>query len=240
MDPNTRTPTKDRPAMPPTHTETPHQRKPSQVAASAPGHLGTAAKRENTLLDLGQSVPQVPIEWFTDANGILPPLKDTINLAQVVDQLKKEKHIKEVIKRLKDDKHLKEERWSFFNIDPIEHPDVENTVFHPVQQIADAIQKASGLKKLSPTLFFRCNPDMSPDSSSRPDNKTKPDAYGVLASRQIDPARGGKPRWIDVAVPGEFKKSPASNQDVDVSTCFFCFSFAASVPLANGSPIDGI
>ena len=233
MAPIYRTPTaKDRPAMRSTHTETPHQHKTSHAAASAPGNLGTAAKRENMLLDLGQSVPQIPIEWFTGANGILPPLKEGINLEKVLDNLIKEK-------KLVGGKISKEGRWSSFATDPMYHPDVENTVFHPVQDIADAIQKATGIKA-SHTLIFRCNPDMSPDSSTRPDNKTKPDAYGILANPQIDPAKGGRPRWIDVAVPGEFKKSPASNQDVDVSTCVFCFSFAASVPLANGSPIDGI
>ena len=81
---------------------------------------------------------------------------------------------------------------------------------------------------------------MSPDSSTRPDNKTKPDAYGVLADPQIDPESGGKPRWIDVAVPGEFKKSAASNQDVDVSSFIFGFSFFASVLLGGGSPAGAL
>ena len=65
MAPLPRTPTKDRSSMPSTQSETPIQPKVAHAAASAPGHLGTAAKRENMLIDLGQSVPQVPIEWFT-------------------------------------------------------------------------------------------------------------------------------------------------------------------------------
>ena len=231
MDPTRRTPVKDRLAMQFTHPETPYQLKISQAAASAPGNLGTVAKRENMLLDLGQSVPQIPIEWFTDANGILPPLKEGINFEKVIENLIKEKVLVQ-------GKIPPEGYWSSFPTDPRDHPDVENIVFRPVQNIADAIRKAAGMK--SPTLVFRCNPDMSPDSSTRPDNKTKPDAYGVLADPQIDPKSGGKPRWIDVAVPGELKKSTSSNQDVDVSSFIFGFSFFASVLLGHGLPTDGL
>ena len=59
---------------------------------------------------------------------------------------------------------------------------------------------------------------MSPDSSTRPDNRTKPDAYGILADTYVAPKDGGRARWIDVAVPGEFKKTSDGDKDVDVSS----------------------
>ena len=211
MAPLPRTPTKDRSSMLSTQSETPIQPKVAHAAASAPGHLGTAAKRENMLIDLGQSVPQVPIEWFTGADGILPPLHSDIDLEQVMSKLRKGEH-------LNTGKISKPEHWSSFGKLPSDQGDhVENVVFRPVEHITNAIQKASGVEAF-PTLFFRCNPDMSPDSSTRPDNKTKPDAYGIIANPQIDPARFGKPRWIDVAVPGEFKKTSDGDKDVDVSS----------------------
>ena len=122
-----------------TQSETPIQPKVAHAAASAPGQLGAVAKRENMLIDLGQSVPQVPIEWFTDTNGILPPLSDKINLEDVMTKLRNGP-------QLRKGGISKQECWSSFVKLPIDHPDVENVVFHPVEHIANAIQARDSLE----------------------------------------------------------------------------------------------
>ena len=185
-------------------SETPLQIKHSELAASAPANICAAAKRKNTLLDLGHSVPQVPRQIFTDLNGILPPLKKGIDIERVVDLLEERNHICG-------------SRWSTFDRDPRDYINLENRVFKDIEDIAEAIEEASGIGA-DPTLVFKCNPDMSPDSSTRPDNRTKPDAYGILADTYVAPEDGGRARWIDVAVPAEFKKSDKDDQDVDVSS----------------------
>ena len=51
--------------------------------------------------------------------------------------------------------------------------------------------------------------------SSTRDNTSKPDSYGVLA--QSDPAA---PEWINIVVPGEFKKGETEEDVNDVSHCW--------------------
>ena len=170
------------------------------AAASAPANIGLAANRRKDLLDLGESVSQVPPEFFTDPNGVLPPLKKGINIGSVIE-------------RLKQGNNIHKGRWSVAPGDPHQHYNSEREVFEDVEQIIEAIQEASGIHD-TPTLVFECNPDMSSDSSTRPDNRVKSDAYGILA--HVEPEDGRLTRWIDVAVPGEFKNSTSNDQDVDV------------------------
>ena len=134
----------------------------------------------------------------------MPPLPEGIEVASIVTQLNRKGYIVNG-------------RWSAFKRDPSTNPADEDVVFRGIESIVRAIQTCVDSKlDLDPMLSFRCNPDMASSSSARPDNKTKPDAYGILAVHE--PGDEERPGWIDIAVPGEFKKNPANDQDVDVSS----------------------
>lgn len=164
--------------------------KVSNAAVSSPAALGIVARRNKTVPQL---VPQVPVEFFTDANGILPRLRDDIN-------------IKDVVQRLEAKRNAVKGHWPDSEVRPSASPVVERGIRH----ITDTLQEASGIST-PPTLVFICKPE------STVADDTRADVCGTLASAQVAPTRSGKPRWIDVAVPGEFAESAADDEDVDVS-----------------------
>lgn len=177
--------------------ETPKVKKISSAAVSSPGYVQvrTDAKRKNTLHDLCERVPQLPVDFFLGPNGILPPLHPDIDIPTVVAKLKATKDL--VI-------NSDGGRWATYGHDPSQYDEHEDVVFKHVAEIAAAVQNASGIGSSS-TLNFKCNPSLSPSSSTRT-NDTKPDCYGLLKGARTNVVNGN-PYWVDIAVPGEFKKN---------------------------------
>ena len=65
-----------------------------------------------------------------------------------------------------------------------------------------------------------CNPDRPPKVAERTNN-TRPDCYGVLRNTGNSKLRAkdsnGKPYWMYIGVPGEFKKSAKDSDSIRVS-----------------------
>ena len=167
------------------------------LGQSCPPHLGTDDKRDRALKDLQERVPEIELSRFL---RLLPKLrKDIIRPTTVIKNLKNAKFL------------TQQGRWTGYSRDPIQMRGHEDHVFSRFADIAEAIVNATGK---APTLKFVCNPRGTPMSSTR-DNTSKPDSYGVLA--QSDPAA---PEWINIVVPGEFKKGETEEDVNDVSHCW--------------------
>lgn len=207
--PPTRTPPKARlsKALFLPNTESPLTIKVSRQAITSPPELCTDGNRKNALVDLGEAIPQVPVDFFLGDDGILPPLRDDIDQELIVQSLI-------------DNDTILNGRWAAFDKDPCTYSAHEDVVFADIENIAKAILEASG-KKTSRTLDFECNPNTSPESSTR-NNNTRPDCYGILANHDGDTR---KPRWVDIAIPGEFKKKRRVSEENDVG--FFCHTVSA-------------
>ncbi|KIP04125.1 hypothetical protein PHLGIDRAFT_494333 [Phlebiopsis gigantea 11061_1 CR5-6] len=181
--------------------ETPKVKRISNAAVSSPGYVQvrTDAKRKNTLHALCERVPQLPVDFFLGPKGILPPLHPDLDIPTVVAKLKATKDL--VI-------NSDGGRWATYARDPSQYDEHEDVVFKYIAEITAAVQNASGIGSSS-TLEFKCNPSLSPSSSTRT-NDTKPDCYGLLKGARTNVVNGN-PYWVDIAVPGEFKKNTANS-----------------------------
>ena len=171
-------------------------------------YLASCAKRKNAVLDLREQIPQLPPDFFLGQDGILPPLDDKIDISAV-------------IRKLRANNALKVEpdgrgRWEAYPSDPSSYRDREDIVFRHIAEIAAAIENASGIDS-HPKLRFKCNPNLTPASSTR-DNDTRPDCYGLLKNVPTN-VISGAPYWVDIAVPGEFKKSTADGPQASLTGC---------------------
>ena len=84
----------------------------------------------------------------------------------------------------------------------------EDSVFSKFDGLATTILDACGVVDKVNNIEFKCNPSISLQSNLR-SNTSKPDCYGIRrnASQVLDPSTNKwQPQWLDVAVPGEFKK----------------------------------
>ena len=91
----------------------------------------------------------------------------------------------------------------------------EDDAFAALPKIIDAITAASGIDALNATLTFECNPESALECSLR-DKNSKPDCIGRVTALGSD-LPYGKRKWIEVAVPGEFKKKDTDSNFQDVS-----------------------
>ena len=96
----------------------------------------------------------------------------------------------------------------------------QNQVFKKLEELTKVIRDASGLGHDTRTIDLACNGAISLKSHAR-DNTSKPDCYAIRypeAQRRLVKDKVGKdqPLWLDVAVPGEFKKDDTASNFVDV------------------------
>ena len=191
------------------NVETPKVEKASRSAAASKERRASGAKRNNgAVFDLREQIPQLPPDFFLGQDGILPPLDDKIDVSAVVQKLQANNHLK-----IGPDGRG---RWEAYPPDPSNCRDREDIVFRHLAEIAGAIENASGIDSI-PTLSFKCNPGLTPASSTC-DNDTRPDCYSLLKNIPTN-VISGAPYWVDIAVPGGFKKSTADGPQVSPTMC---------------------
>lgn len=159
------------------------------------------SRRRTLVKDLKETVNQVPLDFFT--NGLLPTIPKKF-FDKTWDNLK-------ASKKLRFGRGGRSPNWSSFVTAPSQRKNKEDTVFQQMEDVIGDIAEAAGLEKMA-TLKFICRPTSTPRSSTR-DNPSKPDSYGILSNAPSDDGVN----WIDIAVPGEFKKKGERRTNNDVS-----------------------
>ncbi|KIP12353.1 hypothetical protein PHLGIDRAFT_113828 [Phlebiopsis gigantea 11061_1 CR5-6] len=174
--------------------------KPSK-ARTAATQSSLAQERENLLLDLDETVPEIDRSFFE--THLLPPspLPPGATVKSIVSNLISSGHVKEGA------------RWKGWNL-PSDSPSHEDVVFRKFESLAEAILAAYQPLDRGKTTRFLCNPNAIPESTSRV-STSKPDAYALRSRTAHDATPVDSLRWVDVAVPGEFKKTnkPAAEND---------------------------
>ncbi|EKM48777.1 uncharacterized protein PHACADRAFT_132197 [Phanerochaete carnosa HHB-10118-sp] len=172
-------------------SNTAHTPAQKRKAVTAPCDLATNQLRHVVLDDLQETVYQAEWQWFQQA--ILPASHHSFDMKEIMKTLTNKGVLTSVHNQA---------RWSAFaNCPPAVDPDDEDTVFAVLQDIISAIRGSSNIRVKRETNFL-CKPTTVPSSSTR-DNKSKPDGYFVVNDDSVDKSA---PRWIDIAVPAEFKK----------------------------------
>ncbi|GJE97380.1 hypothetical protein PsYK624_135970 [Phanerochaete sordida] len=167
-------------------SQAPPQPWPSRMQ-TAPAHYNVEKKRVILVKNLQETVTLVGLDLFT--NGLLPRVDPAL--------------IKATVARLKDTRKIlgpdgSKPRWSSFRTEPSNRRAGEDIVFAQMESVIRDIAEAAGVTDTA-ILTFICRPTQTPKSSTR-DNPSKPDSYGIRASADVDA------QWVDIAVPGEFKK----------------------------------
>jgi hypothetical protein len=193
-------------------TSTPSVAKLAQQ--TAPAHFNLERARSIVLLDLGEAIPQVTVDYFFDY--LLPKLPDNIDFSTVLDNLKEPSE--------RDGEHvatLHNNRWTCFPVDPIHDKGWENDIYRRLEELTQSIHEAAGLANNARTVVFKCCPNGVPSSSHR-DNSSRPDAYAIDAGADFKRAE-----WHQIALPAEFKKNDTEADDVSfVLQVSFLFSKA--------------
>ena len=161
------------------------------------------------MCDIRGSIPEVPLSWFQE--NILPPLPEQLQgdgLLAVLNKMKKEKLI------------TSNGYWKKFTAKPSsQSAKHEREVYQPFETLADDIaQAARGITKLRPTVVFKCNPDMCPESGER-ETSSKPDGYGLFTRHESYEvfAQNRRVYWQFVVAAGEKKKVRDPKTITDVS-----------------------
>ena len=182
----------------------------SHRAGTAPPWTSLAESHDGPSWDLDEVIPEVKTSFFFD--NLLPPCP-----------LPARRTVKSVVRQLKRSRELEQKEagrlYTWRNWDrPSASSEYEDITFAPFADLARTIQETSGITT-PPLIQFKCNPASSLSCHTRM-NTSKPDCYGVLSGAQLetDPRTGKEqPRWLDVAVPGEFKKGHSERERNDVS-----------------------
>lgn len=156
------------------------------------------------VVDLQEVVTEIPLDYFR--GRLLPDLKDTIPLNDVMAAMHERGYITDG-------------RWTLWPEDPCDTKQAngvamhENKVFERLETLASqvlealrSVQKGKPSEPDVPAFVFRCNPSCVPKSKGR-SSLSRPDAYGIRSSADAATDGTAKAEWIDVAVPGEFKKA---------------------------------
>lgn len=216
------------------------------MVQTAPPRIGLDKARNNVLWDLDETVPQVDVAFFFD--NLLPPsplscdmtaedvvatLKDkgviVKSEVEVEVEVKKDEEKQEGVRKQKRGKKQKEEpkqkekkmveNWRGWGT-PSATDGHEDKVFAPFAELTASIEQAAGITDRPPTISFRCNPAVHMTSKTR-NNTSKPDCCGICIDAELeidDLTEKRQPRWLDVAIPGEFKKFSGEIPFSDVSS----------------------
>ena len=178
-------------------------------AKSAPPDASISRHRANILRDLGEKVSEIDLQFFYD--HLLPP-----------SPLTGRPTLSRVLKRLQNTGKIQKQQPGYWTnwTKPSSCPENENQVFKKLEELTKVIRDASGLGHDTRTIDLACNGAISLKSHAR-DNTSKPDCYAIRypeAQRRLVKDKVGKdqPLWLDVAVPGEFKKSMGTGTFNDV------------------------
>ncbi|KAI5115744.1 hypothetical protein M0805_002822 [Coniferiporia weirii] len=175
-------------------------------------------KRAAILSDLGQSIPEVDLDFFT--NNVLPPLRDGFNVDEIVTSLESEEIIKGG-------------RWKWFEEDPMRKESTETEAFKPVVDIFESIVRAANGKSHGheQTLALRMAPNSIPVSERL--NRTRPDGYMILKEAEDKFGSNEKARrsWYDLALTLEVKKDGTDplERDDNVSKQIYSMQHTMSI-----------
>lgn len=151
--------------------------------------------RHNVILDLDEKIPEVKKTFFCD--NLLPPnpLPTGTAISDVISVLKAARDISV------------DGNWNGW-APPSATNGTEDDIFSKLAGLTHTICQASGIVGVQRTTTFKCNPSSTLMSKTR-NNSSKPDCYAILTNSPllVDPHAVGRYHWLDVAVPGEFKKN---------------------------------
>ncbi|KAI0916700.1 hypothetical protein AcV5_003114 [Taiwanofungus camphoratus] len=163
--------------------DTPPLVKYTSTSSYATGSLMNG--RRAVLADLGESIPEVPFQFFLV--NILPPLRGGINIGNVVEKLQRRKII------------TRDGLWKSLPSRPALSPSFENATFKSLEEISKSICDAAQIRGTKKTIYFENNPNITPESKMR-DSTSRPDGYFILHDRL------NGVHWMDFALCAEYKK----------------------------------
>ena len=182
------------------------QSTPTSGKHSATSHASSLDESRSTVIqELRGHVPEVEVGWFLE--NVLPSLPVGVDLVAVQKRLKERGAFNG------------EGHWALFNnygYPLSESKAKENAIYANIEGLAQSICKASGAEG-KPFAKFVCLPDMTPKALSRP-NSAKPDCAALRSGANYELSV----KWIDVAVPGEFKTKAADGKLQDVRSRLCC------------------
>ncbi|EKM54135.1 uncharacterized protein PHACADRAFT_209951 [Phanerochaete carnosa HHB-10118-sp] len=159
--------------------------------------------RGHLLHELLHQVSESELDWFFE--HALPPLHPRINLTRTYFRLKK-------------NAINKGGYWSVWSYYPVSAgAGGENGLYGKFDTLAEKICGACNITDVPRNVKFICIPDRSPESRTRP-NTSKPDCVALRADAKCmtsgleRPRRLKKLRWLDIAVPSEFKLNATNPQ----------------------------
>ncbi len=152
---------------------------------------------------MGDSI-RIPAVDFL--HHILPPLHPRLDTAKIVSVLKQGgKGSRNAI--------TSKGRWRGFAQEPATNNRHRSRTFERLQDVVQAISKATGLKEVRTTVAFQNNYNGGLGLCHRERNfETLPDAYLLLRS-----TLGHGVKWMDIAVSGEYEKGLSTSDDREVS-----------------------
>ena len=177
-------------------------------AYTAPPQLGLKQERNNMIWDLDEVLPEIDRSFFK--THLLPP-----------SPLPADVSVHSIVRKLRDlGKINLEGRWRGWT-QPTDNIAKEDDVFGRFESLVATILEAYAPPGKPRTIEFKCNPAFSLWSHMRT-NTSKPDCYGIRVNAKLvhdEGTRKKQPQWVDVAVPGEFKKKDSVADFNDVRTC---------------------
>lgn len=175
---------------------------------TAPPNASLDRCRDDIVRDLNENVSVIDTQFFFD--HLLPP-----------SPLQESRTADDVVNKMKESGTIDGQRWAGWQNPSASAGVNEGKVFGKLSDLTKAIIRTAGLKG-TPTVDFVCNGAISLASYTR-NNSSKPDCYAILnpkvARRRFVADKLGtkQPLWLDVAVPGEFKKAMTPDGFNDVS-----------------------
>ena len=171
-------------------------------ARTAPAQIHLTQVPENLVRDFNKTVPEIPRSFFE--THLLPPSPLTTGVA--IESISRSLCTLGTITRRR--------LWrdgSSTSIRP-DHSRGDN-VFGNFELLVEDILTSHQVLERGKVVKFVCNPRRTPISTQRAGSASKPDCYA------LHNGRSGHPRWLDIAVPGEFKESdgPEARNDVSLS-----------------------
>ncbi|GJE98435.1 hypothetical protein PsYK624_146650 [Phanerochaete sordida] len=140
------------------------------------------------VIDLDGEVQLVPDDFFFD--GLLPAFPGRTTAEGTKKILIKQGKI-----------NRNGDGWTAWPTTPSHCTETENAVFSRFAQLIKDIKCARNPNNPA-TLHFLCEPDKAPVSTTSP-STSKPDAFGIRDSSKESTSDDA---WIDITIPGEFKK----------------------------------
>jgi hypothetical protein len=154
--------------------------------------------------DLGSYIAQLPFDAFK--NDILPPLRSSINISDVIARLKQIRVISS------------KGRWKYFSRDPAyyaklgDNHKLEDRVFQNMAPLINNIVANSGCQEAS--MFEYLSLPRSPPVSLFDSKCSIPDGYFISVTRNVH--NQSRHYWYDIVAPAEYKCTDTQAQLQDV------------------------